>query len=138
MNLNNTQQNFHILYMQTEMYQHVYNIDSKMYLYLINLKINPWDNFMHHSQQKLHRSTPDSGHDNRHCFSTFVPIVLQSALLIAGHLLARPSSVNHFLPCCSLSYSKYLLTLAMPSSGSFCEKCLCNFNYWLLRDIRYV
>lgn len=95
-------------------------------------------NFMHHSQQKLHRSTPDSGHDNRHCFSTFVPIVLQSALLIAGHLLARPSSVNHFLPCCSLSYSKYLLTLAMPSSGSFCEKCLCNFNYWLLRDIRYV
>lgn len=80
-------------------------------------------NFMHHSQQKLHRSTPDSGHDNRHCFSTFVPIVLQSALLIAGHLLARPSSVNHFLPCCSLSYSKYLLTLAMPSSGSFCEKC---------------
>lgn len=95
-------------------------------------------NFMHHSQQKLHRSTPDSGHDNRHCFSTFVPIVPQSALLIAGHLLARPSSVNHFLPCCSLSYSKYLLTLAMPSSGSFCEKCLCNFNYWLLRDIRYV
>lgn len=45
MNLNNTQQNFHILYMQTEMYQHVYNIDSKMYLYLINLKTNPWDKY---------------------------------------------------------------------------------------------